>query len=124
MVKYSKIEEVPFEESFTKKIRIKGIEFEVLSELPYKVGAKIADLWIKSMMGEGGFDNVDMTDVLNEILLSVVISPKLSLTFLNSPKCPTDFVGIAVAHFTKVIAGFGLLNNTDEFYEDESLALD
>lgn len=107
------LEELPLEEPKTKIIPVRGINFEVYEELPYSVGATVADLWIKTMMGTRSFENVDLTETLHEILLAVVVKPKLTMEFIKSNRCPGEFIGLAMKHFRKIIESFSAIGSED-----------
>lgn len=110
-----KVEDLPFESPRTRIVTIRDINFEVYEELPYIVGARVADIWIKSMMGGNrSLESADLRETLNEILLAVVVKPKLSKKFIESNRCPNEFVGIAMNHFTKIIRGFSMIEDAEE----------
>lgn len=110
-----KLDELPFKSPRTRIITIKGVNFEIYEELPYIVGASVADIWIKSMMGGNrSLESADLRETLNQILLSVVVKPKLTKKFIESNKCPNEFVGIAMNHFTKIIQGFSMIEDAEE----------
>lgn len=117
------LKDLPFKNPETRIVPIRGVNFEVYEELPYIVGSKVADLWIRSMMGAKSIVETNLSGTLNEILLAVVVKPKLTMEFIESDRCPNEFVSIAMSHFTKIIQSFNLLNNNEEveIVENEEL---
>ena len=84
-------------------VEVAGYQFKVLDKLPYAVGAKAANKWL-STMGSGKMEDQDITGALEEILLAVVIEPKLNRKFIQSDKCPQELLSVALSFFMEVMS--------------------
>jgi len=81
---------------------IAGYTFKILDKLPYTVGAKAANAWLGTMTS-GKPEDQDITAALEEILLSVVVEPKLNKKFLQSDECPQELLAVALSFFMDVM---------------------
>lgn len=115
------LKDLPYRSPTTEVVPVKGVNFEIYKELPYLVSAKVANLWIKSMMGTRSLESADLSETLHEILLAVVVKPKLTIDFLMSDRCPNEFIGIAMRYFTQIVQSFSLIDSDEEveIIEDE-----
>ena len=111
------IEDFNFEEPKVKKVTIRGVECEILDGIPYDLAAKIADGWMASAFDQQSGKDINLRDTMDDILLSIFVKPKLTKEFLKSNKCPSEFAGLAVSYYSKIVAGFGLLDD-GEYTED------
>ena len=45
----------------------------------------------------------------------------LSKEFLKSEKCPSEFAGLAISYYSKIVAGFSLLDDAEYVEEFEDI---
>jgi len=103
----------------------KWILYEIL---PYPISSKIMAVFLNAAYRLGAkFSPQLIKTLLDEIVVSVCVKPKIDHEFVKSAKCPTEFVGVALSHFAVLMSSFqqmtGLLPTdlAEESVEEEEM---
>lgn len=91
----------------TVEVEINKVKWKLYREIPYTVSSKIMAVLVNSLYNLGAKMSPEfLMTMFDEIVMAIVVEPRITREFLKSPKCPAQFGTWALEYFIELMSGF------------------